>query len=112
MEVLADQRCSFLGNVTVGKDVSLERIQQMYHAVDMVPCDTLSANVQRLVCGHSHIFGDSLVRMHYKMRHLPKSPDQVCQCPQFCVQIVLAYGAEGNRQLQVPGQVMLSDLRN
>ncbi|KAL3138008.1 hypothetical protein ABBQ38_005244 [Trebouxia sp. C0009 RCD-2024] len=50
MEVIADQRCSFLGNVTVGKDVSLATMQEMYHAV------------------------------------------------------VLAYGAEGNRQLQIPGQ--------
>lgn len=50
MEVAADQRCNFLGNVTVGKDVALATLQQLYHAV------------------------------------------------------VLAYGAEGNKQLQIPGQ--------
>lgn len=33
MEVAADQRCNFLGNVTVGKDVALATLQQLYHAV-------------------------------------------------------------------------------
>ncbi|KAL0029968.1 hypothetical protein WJX77_010608 [Trebouxia sp. C0004] len=50
MAVAADHRCNFLGNVTVGKDVSLATLQQLYHAV------------------------------------------------------ILAYGAEGNKQLQIPGQ--------
>lgn len=49
-EIVADQRCRFLGNVTVGRDVSLQTLQELYHAV------------------------------------------------------VLAYGAEGNKQLQIPGQ--------
>lgn len=33
MEVAADHRCNFLGNVTVGKDVALATLQQLYHAV-------------------------------------------------------------------------------
>ena len=33
MQVASDHRCSFLGNVTVGRDVPLATLQQMYHAV-------------------------------------------------------------------------------
>ena len=32
-DTIADPRCSFLGNVTVGKDVSLRSVQELYHAV-------------------------------------------------------------------------------
>lgn len=38
MEVFADRRCNFLGNVTVGKDVSLHTVQGLYHAVGVVSC--------------------------------------------------------------------------
>ena len=41
MEVFADGRCSFLGNVTVGKDVSLHTMQGLYHAVGVAPCSRL-----------------------------------------------------------------------
>lgn len=43
MEVIADRRCSFLGNVTVGKDVSLATMQEMYHAVKILPCSIFNA---------------------------------------------------------------------
>lgn len=49
MQVASDHRCSFLGNVTVGRDVPLATLQQMYHAVRrschfticLCPCVTL-----------------------------------------------------------------------
>lgn len=65
MEVIADQRCSFLGNVTVGKDVSLATMQEMYHAVNMVPC-MLNANLA-LHVGLSTLLATSVARMKNEM---------------------------------------------
>ena len=50
MEVLADQHCSFLGNVTVGKDVSLHRMQELYHAVMSGSLHCIDARLW-LACG-------------------------------------------------------------
>ncbi len=41
MEVAADSRCNFLGNVTVGKDVALATLQQLYHAVRLSSDETI-----------------------------------------------------------------------
>lgn len=44
MEVAADVRCNFFGNVTVGRDVTLATLHQMYHAVSACP---MSSSMQQ-----------------------------------------------------------------
>lgn len=81
MEVLADQHCSFLGNVTVGKDVSLHRMQELYHAVMSGSLQCIDARLW-LACG-THFIVATDMRMH----HL-----RMCSCMKIC--IVILFGCK------------------
>lgn len=93
-EVLQDSRCHFFGNVTVGRDVGLPLLHSLYHAV-------IDHSISVPVCSvmsHSYCISLTAGTQTGLAAHalLAYSASQV----------ILAYGAEGNKQLNIPGQVL------
>ena len=74
---------SFLGNVTVGADISLASLRLHYNGVNRL---TSSAHLCKIVLQVQRKWAYSLTCMSL-------------------LQVVLAYGAENNRKLNIPGEV-------
>jgi len=90
--VAQNDRCTFLGNVNLGSSVSLKELRDLYHVVSfevilrfrLTETSKLLAYIIFEVC-----FGMVL--------------------PDLVEQVVLAYGAESDRVLGIPGEVILGE---
>ena len=87
---------SFLGNVTVGADISLPSLRQHYNGV-YSPSVSLphSSNHTLMRHGHSYICHASQGLLNSDSLAFTRHP----------MQVVLAYGAESDRKLNIPGEV-------
>ena len=88
-----DPRLSFLGNVTVGRDISLAALRQHYDGVRHAALASPAYEAQKGYC---------------------QCGNHTCPPTIFTAlaQVVLAYGAESNRKLGIPGEVCALHPRN
>lgn len=105
--VASNERCSFIGNVSLGTSVSLSELREIYHVVSSNCLNEVHIHIILCNCIMPVDFHRwSLTGLFFFSWTVIVLFDWI----HYLEQVVLAYGAESDRVLGVPGEVRFSFL--